>query len=230
MDVKVIMDITVSFCDVILFELKLMHFQEHHNKPLPSVYSLLLTPANTSNSKLKPTVEMKRSDSIVLAVVNGLEEQMLLDCIVVAYTCHRYPLTNRSVLSKYCTNFQSLRILIKTLFHLPCSWFIVHHLGTHLAQNISVSSRIAGEISVTGYFLDSTSTSILVIVYSSTTVRYQLHSGTVNGRDFRAIVDNLEGGSYYVSVFTVENGTPLRQAATKPQSVYVSSVESEYPT
>ena len=104
------------------------------------------------------------------------------------------------------------------------------YVGTHLTQNISVSSLIAGEIGVTGYFLDSTSTSILVIVYSSTTVRYQLYSSTVNERDFRATVDNLEGGSYHVSVFTVENGVPLRQAATKPQSVYVSLVGSEYST
>lgn len=44
---------------------------------------------------------MKRlNDSIVLDVINGLEEKLLLNCIVVAYTCGLNPLTNEFVLSK----------------------------------------------------------------------------------------------------------------------------------
>ena len=55
---------------------------------------------NTNNPMLNATVEMRRSDSIVLDLVHGLTVGELLNFTVVAYTCDEHPLTQESVLSK----------------------------------------------------------------------------------------------------------------------------------
>ena len=105
-----------------------------------------------------------------------------------------------------------------------------NHLGTHYAQNILISSPAPGEIIVNGDFLNSsTTTGLLVIAYtSSSNVRYHLYSRTPNEQDFRTVINNLEAGDYHVSVFTVENGLPFRQVATLPLRVSVTSTGSEF--
>ena len=111
-------------------------------------------------------------------------------------------------------------------FPSPCC--NTNYLDTHYARDISSFSSAPGEILVTGDFLNSsTTTGLLVITYtSSSNVRYHLYSRTPNEQDFRTVINNLEGGDYHVSVFTVENGLPFRQVATLPERVSVTSPES----
>ena len=104
------------------------------------------------------------------------------------------------------------------------------HVGTHDIQNVNVSPD-RGEIQVSGdYISGSEAIGALIIVYSTsdeTTIFYHNAQRTLNGQrtpngPLEAIVSDLPGGQYSVSVFVVEkNGEPFIRAATVPKPVTV---------
>ena len=96
--------------------------------------------------------------------------------------------------------------------------------GTHDIQNITVSSSSPGEISVTGNFVDgSTTNAILVVVYSDRLSKaYYMFSPPSNGDRLTTNLSGLPSGPYNVSVFVVEgSGLPYNRSATTPRSVSV---------
>lgn len=98
--------------------------------------------------------------------------------------------------------------------------------GTHDIQNINLSSSSAGEISVTGNFINgSTATAMLVIVYSDrlSDVYYMFSPSSSKQEKVMTIVTGLSSGLYNVSIFVVkENGLPFNRSATTPRSVSVT--------
>lgn len=111
-----------------------------------------------------------------------------------------------------------------------------HHykilLGTHDAQNITVSSPRPGEIRITGNFIDgATATGLLVIVYSLTNGSDVYYHGHTIGEDeqvFDTVIEDLAGGDYGVSVFVIEeNGLPFERVVTRPKVVSVSTISGK---
>ena len=88
------------------------------------------------------------------------------------------------------------------------------------------SSTVTGEIHIFGDFITGTSVAgpgALVITYSNELTRYHLAPRGGNGR-LDTTVPNLPGGTYKVSVFTIEeNGVPFERVVTRPIAVNVSS-------
>ena len=96
------------------------------------------------------------------------------------------------------------------------------HVGTHDIQNVSVSSRIPGQIRVTGEFIqESMATGVLVAVVNATYSEHHLISRD-HGNGIDGVISGLSGSQYTVSVFVVrEDGLPFHRAATKPRRTSV---------
>ena len=104
------------------------------------------------------------------------------------------------------------------------------YTGTHDFQNMSVSSPLPGQIRVTGYFIqESTATGILIIVYSLTNksesdVHY-ISKGREQSTESNIIISvlGLNGSLYGLSSFTMENGLPFREVASIPKKLVVDN-------
>ena len=97
------------------------------------------------------------------------------------------------------------------------------HVGTHDIQNVSVSSRIPGQIRVTGEFIqESMATGVLVAVINATYSEHHLISRDDSRNGIDGVISELPGGQYTVSVFVVsEDGLPFHRVATKPRRTSV---------
>ena len=101
--------------------------------------------------------------------------------------------------------------------------------GTHDIQNVSITPfQQTGEVQVFGDFVTGTSaTSALLIIYSNELTRYHLALCGDNGR-LDTTIPNLPGGTYKVSVFTIEeNDLPFGRVVTRPITIHVSSNSSK---
>ncbi len=103
--------------------------------------------------------------------------------------------------------------------------YLCIHVGTHDVQNISISSALPGQISVTGEFIQgSSATGVLVTVVSATDSEHHLISRDDNGNGIDGVISGLPGGWYTASVFVAgEDGLPFQRAATKPRRVSVKN-------
>ena len=97
-----------------------------------------------------------------------------------------------------------------------------------------MSSPSSGLIRVTGDFINgSSSTSVLVIVYSLTTdnhngVYYTISSLFTEGETLVTNIGGLASGPYNVSVFVLEeNGLPFNRSASTPRSVLVKEHQGD---
>ena len=98
------------------------------------------------------------------------------------------------------------------------------NVGTHDIQNVSVSSPIPDQVSVTGEFIQgSRATGILITAISETGLEHHLISRD-SGNWIDGVISGLPGGQYTVSVFVVsEDGLPFERAATKPRRITVEN-------
>ena len=103
--------------------------------------------------------------------------------------------------------------------------------GSHDIQNISVSSPLTGQVRVTGYFIQgSTATGVLVIVYSQfddSDIHYQSSERDGQVAENQIIVDQLTNGQYGVSVFVLDNGLPFSRAAALPQLLQLNTFSAQ---
>ena len=100
-------------------------------------------------------------------------------------------------------------------------------LGTHDIYNISVTSPSPGEVRVTGYLIDGSSTiGILVVVYSVTEdscVHYKFVPHDTKQHEVYAVMMGPSNGLYKVTVYVMEeSGLPFQRAAGRPRSVWIN--------
>ena len=97
------------------------------------------------------------------------------------------------------------------------------YIGTHDIQNVSISSRIPGQVNVTGEFIqESMATGVLVTIVNATNFEHHLISRDDSGNGIDDDISGLPGGQYTVSVFVVsEDGRPFERVATKPRRITV---------
>ena len=100
-------------------------------------------------------------------------------------------------------------------------------LGTHDIHNISVISPSPGEIRVMGGTIDgSTMIGLLIIIYSvseDSDVYYNYVPHDNKQQGVFAVVTELPGGQYEVSVYVMEeSGLPFQRAAVTPKSVWIN--------
>ena len=100
---------------------------------------------------------------------------------------------------------------------------VIFFLGTHDFQDVSISSDGPGDIRVTGYFIEgSTATGVLVAMSTTSEVYFHMFTREGTQSQFANTVSNVAGGDYSVSVFVEdENGLPFNRSATIPQNVTV---------
>ena len=99
------------------------------------------------------------------------------------------------------------------------------NVGTHDIQNVSVSSPIPDQVSVTGEFIQgSRTTGVLITAVSETGLEHHLISRNDSGNGIDGVISGLPGGQYTVSVFVVsKDGLPFERAATKPRRITVEN-------
>ena len=100
-------------------------------------------------------------------------------------------------------------------------------LGTHDIHNISVTSPMPGEIRVTGYLINGSSTiGILIIVYSISEDTHVYYNFVPHDTEQQGVYDvamDLQDGQYEVSVYVMEeSGLPFKRAAARPDSVWIN--------
>ena len=98
-------------------------------------------------------------------------------------------------------------------------------IGTHDIQNISVSSPQPGEIRVTGYFIQgSTASGVLVAILTRSEIYFHLLSRIRGQPHLEGTISNVVGGQHNVSVFVVEeNGLPFSRTASVPEVVFIKN-------
>ena len=102
------------------------------------------------------------------------------------------------------------------------------NVGTHDIQNVSVSSPIPDQVSVTGEFIQgSRATGVLITAVSETGLEHHLISRNDSGNGIDGVISGLPGDQYTmlpVSVFVVsEDGLPFERTATKPRRITVEN-------
>ena len=100
-----------------------------------------------------------------------------------------------------------------------------YNVGTHDIQNVSVSSHIPGQVSVTGEFIQgSSATGVLVTIVNATNLEHHLISRDDSGNGIDSVISGFPGGQYTVSVFVIsKDGLPFERAATKPRRITVEN-------
>jgi hypothetical protein len=180
----------------------------------PVSYSLFLSSVDGieefPNNVTLPTSFIQ---DVTLDVIQPLPRRRLWNYQILALGCSQHPATNLLELSKF------------SMWLILCYNTSLIFEGTHDIQNIFVSSSSAGEISVTGNFVNgSTATAMLVIVYSDRFSEVYYMSSPPSSQEGRVMtnIGGLPFGSYKASVFVVEeNGLPFNRSATTPRSVSV---------
>ena len=115
--------------------------------------------------------------------------------------------------------------LIRKGHLLVCIIIAVYIIGSHDIQisTVVVTSQHAGEIEVTGQYLQrSTASGVLTITVSSKEIFYDLLPRQVPDLNFENIISGLPGGEHTISLFVVkEDGLPFERVATRPRSINV---------
>lgn len=95
---------------------------------------------------------------------------------------------------------------------------VIIFAGTHELQNISATCTKAGEIKVTGAFIEDSETSgVLIIVYSTHSNKFDIRYIFQNEQTVKVIETDLQDGEYGISVFAVrEDGLPFSKVADLP--------------
>ena len=61
-------------------------------------------------------------------------------------------------------------------------------------------------------------------------IHYQVHAIGEDKQTFEAVIEDLTGGDYKVSVFIIkENGLPFERVVTQPKGVFVSTINGKLP-
>ena len=113
-------------------------------------------------------------------------------------------------------------LLIGGLWGLLYTYVLMTTIGTHDAQNLSVTSWVPGEIRVSGVIINGSSISgVLAIIYDGNEIVYYRLIKAEGRKLFRNIT-GIREGEYKVSMFDVEeNGLPFERVASLPKTVFV---------
>ena len=123
--------------------------------------------------------------------------------------------------------------ILKYIFFSSFAITLVHlHVGTFDIQNITASSPFPGQIQVTGYYIDgSTATGVVLIVYSLTNesdVQYIVKEKCESNNIISINVTGLSRAEYSLSVFALEDGIPFPRVVTLPIAKNVTVAANRY--